>query len=164
MLVFGQDGLPAAVIATLSTACVLFLPPIAGLAVGLTGLPLPLPLDTSAKLLGGTASPCALVRIGGLLARGRGGAGDWRLITRLVVLELPVRPAVTTLLTFAVFDVPPPRARAAALPAALPIGSRPVTTAKLKLYGLQAGVTSGAILVSHVVSVATVSALAAWLS
>ncbi|MGC0600726.1 AEC family transporter, partial [Escherichia coli] len=86
-------GVPAAVIATLFTGCVLFLAalvmiefdlrrgvdrrstvrrvlfsllrnplfiaPVAGLAVGLTGLPIPLPIDTSAKLLGGAASPCA---------------------------------------------------------------------------------------------------------
>ncbi len=52
-------------------------------------------------------------------------------------------------------------ARAAVLLSALPIGSGPFTLAKL--YGLQAGVTSGAILVSHLVSVFTVSALVAWL-
>ncbi|MGH1574905.1 AEC family transporter [Methylobacterium sp. P31] len=196
LLVFGQDGLPAAVIATLFTACVLFLTaivlvefglrrdinrrstlrrlllsltrnplflsPIAGLAFGLTGLPLPLPLDTAAKLLGGAASPCALVCIGLFLAQESGVAGDWRLIARLVVLKLLFQPAVTAFLTFAVFDVPPLWARAAVLLAALPIGSGPFTIAKL--YGLQVGVTSGAILVSHVVSVATVSALVAWLS
>ncbi|MCJ2049285.1 AEC family transporter [Methylobacterium sp. J-070] len=196
LLVFGQDGLPAAVIATLFTACVLFLTaivlvefdlrrdidrrstvhrlllslarnplflsPIAGLAFGLTGLPMPLPLDTAAKLLGGAASPCALVCIGLFLAQESGVAGDWPLIMRLVVLKLLFQPAVTAFLTFAVFDVPPLWARAAVLLAALPIGSGPFTIAKL--YGLQVGVTSGAILVSHVVSVATVSALVAWLS
>ena len=45
--------------------------------------------------------------------------------------------------------------------AALPIGAGPFTIAKL--YGLEAGVTSGAILVSHLASVATVSILVAWL-
>ena len=195
LLVFGSDGLPAAVIATLFTACVLFLTaivliefdlrrgvdragtvarvllsllrnplflaPVAGLSVGLTGLPLPLPLDTAAKLLGGAASPCALICIGLFLAQESGIAGDRGTIALLVVLKLAFQPAVTALLVFGVFDVPPLWARAAVLLSALPIGSGPFTIAKL--YGLQAGVTSGAILVSHIVSVATVSALVAWL-
>jgi len=195
LLVFGPEGLPAAVIATLFTACVLFLTaivmvefdlrrgvdrrstvrrvllsllrnplfiaPIAGLAVGLTGLPLPVPLDTSAKLLGGAASPCALICIGLFLAQESGVAGDQRQIWILVGLKLVVQPAVTALLVLAVFDVPPIWARAAVLLSALPIGSGPFTIAKL--YGLQAGVTSGAILISHLVSVLTVSLLVAWL-
>lgn len=195
LLVFGPEGVPAAVIATLFTGCVLFLAalvmvefdlrrgadrrstvrrvlisllrnplfiaPIAGLAVGLTGLPLPLPIDTSAKLLGGAASPCALICIGLFLAQERASGGDQRLIGVLVGLKLVVQPAVTALLVFYVFPVPPLWARAAVLLSALPIGSGPFTIAKL--YGLQAGVTSAAILVSHLVSVLTVSALVAWL-
>ncbi len=91
LLVFGHDGLPAAVIATLFTACVLFLTaivmvefdlrrgvdrrstirrvllallrnplflsPIAGLAVGLTGLPLPLPLTPRRSCSAGRPPP-----------------------------------------------------------------------------------------------------------
>ncbi len=88
-------------------------------------------------------------------------AGDRRLIWLLVGLKLVVHPALTALLVYYVFPVPPLWARAAVLLSALPIGSGPFTLAKL--YGLQAGVTSGAILVSHLVSVFTVSALVAWL-
>ncbi|MDP4025254.1 AEC family transporter [Methylobacterium sp. NEAU 140] len=195
LLVFGPEGLPAAVIATLFTACVLFLTaivlvefdlrrgvdrrgtvrrvllsllrnplfiaPIAGLAVGLTGLPIPAPLETAAKLLGGAASPSALVCIGLFLAQESALAGDRRTIGLLVVLKLLFQPAVTALLVYGVFDVPPLWARAAVLLSALPIGSGPFTIAKL--YRLQAGVTSGAILISHLVSVLTVSALVAWL-
>lgn len=195
LLVFGPEGVPAAVIATLFTGCVLFLAaivmvefdlrrgidrrstvrrvlvsllrnplfiaPVAGLAVGLTGLPLPLPIETSAKLLGGAASPCALICIGLFLAQERAGGGERRLICLLVGLKLAVQPAVTALLVFYVFPVPPLWARAAVLLSALPIGSGPFTIAKL--YGLQAGVTSAAILASHLVSVLTVSALVAWL-
>ncbi|MDP4003978.1 AEC family transporter [Methylobacterium sp. NEAU K] len=195
LLVFGPDGLPAAVIATLFTACVLFLTaivlveldlrrgagrlgamrrvavsllrnplflaPIAGLGVGLTGLPLPLPLETAAKLLGGAASPCALICIGLFLAQESALAGNARQIGLLVVLKLLFQPAVTALFVFGLFDMPPLWARAAVLLSALPIGSGPFTIAKL--YGLQTGVTSGAILISHLVSVLTVSALVAWL-
>ncbi|MBV8850579.1 MAG: AEC family transporter [Methylobacteriaceae bacterium] len=196
LLVFGQASVPAAIIATLFTACVLFLfavvlieidlhkgaslirtvgkvslslvrnplliAPIAGLLVGLSGIMLPGPLTSFASLLGGAASPCALVCIGLFLAQERVVSGDAASIGALVVLKLLVQPAVTALFAFYVFDVPSLWARSAVLLSALPIGSGPFTIAKL--YGLEAGVTSGAILISHVFSVLTVSLLVAWLA
>ncbi|GJD51227.1 hypothetical protein OPKNFCMD_3979 [Methylobacterium crusticola] len=196
LLVFGPASLPAAVIATLFTACVLFLfaivvieldlqkgagragtsrkvvlalvrnplliAPLAGLAVGLTGLAVPGPVERFAALLGGAASPCALVCIGLFLAQERVGLADVRTIGALVGLKLVLQPAVTALLAYQVFEMPTLWARAAVLLSALPIGSGPFTLAKL--YGLDAGVTSGAILLSHVASVLTVSLLVAWLS
>jgi predicted permease len=196
LLVFGADSLPAAVIATLFTASVLFLAaitiieidlhrgvsswltarkvgralirnplllaPLAGLAVGLSGLGLLDPVERFAILLGGAASPCALVCIGLFLAQESVAASDAPSIGMLVGLKLLVQPAVTALLVFYVFDVPPAWSRPAVLLSALPIGSGPFTIAKL--YGLRPGVTSGAILVSHVVSVVTVSVLVAFLA
>jgi predicted permease len=196
LLVFGQASVPAAIIATLFTACVLFLfaivlievdlhkgaslirtvgkvslslvrnplliAPIAGLLVGLSGIILPAPLERFASLLGGAASPCALVCIGLFLAQERVVSGDATSIAALVLLKLLVQPAVTGLFAFYVFEVPSLWARSAVLLSALPIGSGPFTIAKL--YGLEAGVTSGAILVSHVFSVVTVSLLVAWLA
>jgi len=195
LLVFGQISLPAAVIATLFTACVLFLfsivliefdlhsgashwrtvrkvllsllrnplllAPAAGLVIGLTGLPLPNPIERFVSLLGGAASPCALVCIGLFLAQERVVSDDASSIGALVGLKLLIQPAATALLAFYVFDVPPLWSKAAVLLSALPIGSGPFTIAKL--YGLEAGVTSGAILMSHLFSVATVSILVAWL-
>ncbi|WP_298956974.1 AEC family transporter [uncultured Methylobacterium sp.] len=195
LLVFGPASLPVAVIATLFTACVLFLfaivliesdlqggagrgrtarkvgrallvnplliAPVAGLAVGLLGLPLPAPAERAARLLGDAASPAALVCIGLFLAQERFVLTDLRAIGTLVVLKLAVQPAVTALLAYGVFDMPPLWARAAVLLSALPIGSGPFTLAKI--YDLDAGVTSGAILLSHLASIATVSALVAWL-
>ena len=196
LLVFGQASLPAAIIATLFTACVLFLfaivlieidlqkgasllrtigkvslslvrnplliAPIAGLLVGLSGVVLPAPLAQFASLLGGAASPCALVCIGLFLAQERVVSGDAASIAALVSLKLLVQPAVTALFAFYVFEVPSLWARSAVLLSALPIGSGPFTIAKL--YGLEAGVTSGAILVSHIFSVLSVSLLVAWLA
>lgn len=195
LLVFGPDSLPAAVIATLFTACVLFLSaiviiefdlqtgvglagtarkvllallrnplflaPVAGLSVGLTGFAMPVPLERFASLLGGAASPCALICIGLFLAQEKLVIENISSIGMLVFLKLVVQPAATAILVLHVFDVPPLWARAAILLSALPIGSGPFTIAKL--YGLPAGVTSGAILASHLVSVVTVSALVAWL-
>jgi predicted permease len=196
LLVFGADSLPAAVIATLFTASVLFLAaitiieidlhrgvsswltarkvgralirnplllaPLAGIAVGLSGLGLLDPVERFMSLLGGAASPCALVCIGLVLAQESVAASDAPSIGMLVGLKLLVQPAVTALLVFYVFHVPPAWSRPAVLLSALPIGSGPFTIAKL--YGLRPGVTSGAILVSHVVSVVTVSVLVAFLA
>jgi predicted permease len=195
LLVFGPDSLPAAVIATLFTGCVLFLSaiviiefdlqsgagragtarkvllallsnplflaPVAGLSVGLTGFAMPVPLERFASLLGGAASPCALICIGLFLAQEKLVPENVSAIALLVFLKLVVQPAATAILVLHVFDVPPLWARAAILLSALPIGSGPFTIAKL--YGLPAGVSSGAILASHLVSVVTVSALVAWL-
>ncbi len=139
----------------------LLLAPLAGLGIGLAGLPLPVPVERFASLLGGAASPVALICIGLFLAQERVTGRDAVPVSMLVGLKLIVQPGVTALLAVAVFQLPPFQAHVAVLLSALPIGSGPFTIAKL--YGLKARVTSGAILASHVMSVATVSALVAWL-
>ncbi len=196
LLVFGPDSAPASIIATLFTACVLFLfaivvvemdlqkgatlgatvakvarslltsplfiAPVAGLAVGLSGLALPAPFLSFTTLLGGAASPAALVCIGLFLAQERVVTHDATSIGILVSLKLLMQPAVTALLAFHVFSMPPLWSHSAVILSALPIGSGPFTIAKL--YGLEAGVTSGSILVSHIFAVLTVSLLVAWLA
>ena len=195
LLVFGEAGIPPAIIATLFTACLLFafaivmieldlqragslwrtvrkvlvslvrnpllVAPAAGLAVGMTGLALPAPVERFATLLGGAASPCALVCIGLFLAQERGVTGNATMLGLLVGMKLVLQPAVTALLAFQLFSMPPDWARAAVLLSALPIGSGPFTLAHL--YRLEVGVTSGAILASHLGSVVTVTLLLAWL-
>ncbi len=196
LLVFGPESAPASIIATLFTACVLFLfaimvveidlqkgdsfwstgakvtqaiftsplfvAPVAGLVVGLTGLKLPEPLTNFASLLGGAASPAALICIGLFLAQERVVTADARSIGILVSLKLILQPGMTALLAFYVFKMPPLWSHSAVILSALPIGSGPFTIAKL--YGLEAGVTSGSILASHVFGVITVSLLVAWLA
>ncbi|MGJ5072275.1 AEC family transporter [Bradyrhizobium oligotrophicum] len=196
LLVFGPDSAPASIIATLFTACVLFLfaivvvemdlqkgatlgatiakvarslltsplfiAPVAGLAVGLSGFALPAPFMSFTSLLGGAASPAALVCIGLFLAQERVVTHDATSIAILVSLKLLMQPAVTALLAFHVFSMPPLWSHSAVILSALPIGSGPFTIAKL--YGLEAGVTSGSILVSHIFAVLTVSLLVAWLA
>ena len=139
----------------------LFLAPLAGLALALAGVPLPAPVERFADLLGAAASPCALVCIGLFLAQESVAASDAPTIGALVGLKLLFQPAITAFLALHVFAVPPAWAYPAVLLGALPIGAGPFTIAKL--YGLKTGVTSGAILVSHLLSVATVSLLVAWL-
>jgi malonate transporter len=113
------------------------------------------------SLLGGAASPCALICIGLFLAQERLVILVESSIGILVGLKLLVQPAVTALFAFYIFDMPALWSHAAVLLSALPIGSGPFTIAKL--YGIEAGITSGAILISHLFSVATVSILVAWL-
>ena len=195
LLVFGEAGIPPAIIATLFTACLLFafaivmieldlqragslwrtarkvlvsvvrnpllVAPAAGLAVGMTGLALPAPVERFATLLGSAASPCALVCIGLFLAQERGVTGNATMLGLLVGMKLVLQPAVTALLAFQLFSMPPDWARAAVLLSALPIGSGPFTLAHL--YRLEVGVTPGAILASHLGSVVTVTLLLAWL-
>jgi hypothetical protein len=194
LLVFGESSLPAAVIATLFTACLLFafaivlietdlqrasslhrtvrnvlislarnpllLGSAAGLVVGMMGFSLPAPVERFAVLLGGAASPVALLCIGLFLAQEH-MARDAKTVAALVGLKLIVQPAVTALLAFYVFRMPAVWSHSAVLLSALPIGSGPFVLANL--YGLQANVTSGAILVSHLCSVLTISMLVAWL-
>jgi malonate transporter and related proteins len=196
LLVFGPESTPASIIATLFTACVLFLfaiviveidlqkgetfwstgakivralftsplliAPVAGLAVGLSGLALPAPLVSFTTLLGGAASPVALICIGLFLAQERVVSDDAVSIGILVSLKLILQPLVTAVLAFHVFSMPPLWSHSAVILSALPIGSGPFTIAKL--YGLEAGVTSGSILASHVFAVLTVSLLVGWLA
>jgi malonate transporter and related proteins len=196
LLVFGPESAPASIIATLFTACVLFLfavvvveidlqkgydfwstlkkviaallrsplliAPVAGLAAGLTGITVPAPFINFATLLGGAASPAALICIGLFLAQERIVSHDAMSIGILVSLKLLLQPLVTAVLAFHVFSMPPLWSHSAVILSALPIGSGPFTIAKL--YGLEAGVTSGAILASHVFAVLTVSLLVGWLA
>jgi malonate transporter and related proteins len=196
LLVFGPESAPASIIATLFTACVLFLfavvvveidlqkgssfwltgakvarslltsplliAPVAGLCIGLSGLKVPAPFESFATLLGGAASPAALVCIGLFLAQESVVSRDAVSIGILVALKLILQPAITALLAFYVFTMPPLWSHSAVILSALPIGSGPFTIAKL--YGLEAGVTSGSILASHVFAVLTVSLLVAWLA
>jgi malonate transporter and related proteins len=196
LLVFGPESAPASIIATLFTACILFLfafvvvevdlkkgnsfwstgtkvakalltsplliAPAAGLCIGLSGIKVPGPFESFTTLLGGAASPVALVCIGLFLAQERVVSHDATSIGMLVAMKLILQPAVTAFLAFYVFTMPPLWSHSAVILSALPIGSGPFTIAKL--YGLEAGVTSGSILASHVFAVLTVSLLVAWLA
>lgn len=134
---------------------------LAAILQNLAGAGLPAPLTRFTALLGGAASPCALVTIGLFLAQSE-AAREHALIARLVVLKLLVQPAITGLLAFWVFAMPAIWADTALILAALPIGTGPFMLAKR--YDREAAVTSRAILLSTVLSLATVSLLVAWLA
>jgi predicted permease len=142
----------------------LLVSPALGLAAaivhGALHVALPAPVLRYTTLLGAAASPCALVTIGLFLAQSQ-AAGESILIAKLVALKLLVQPAITFVLAFRVFDMPPLWSHTALVLSALPIGTGPFMLAKL--YNREAAVTSRAILISTVLSLITVSALLAWL-
>jgi malonate transporter len=140
----------------------LLVSPVLGLAAavlhGVLGIALPAPVLRFTTLLGGAASPCALVTIGLFLSQSH-AARETGIIFRLVALKLLVQPAITFVLAFEVFEMPVLWAHTALVLSALPIGTGPFMLAKL--YNREAAITSRAILVSTVLSLVTVSALVA---
>ena len=134
----------------------LLVAPFLGALVPAAGPPLPLPAETFLKLLGGAASPCALVGLGLFLAQKREAPERDRVATALLVgLKLVVHPVLAWLLARFVFDLPPLLPHTAVLMAALPTGTGPFMLAEF--YRREAEVTARVVLVSTILSVLTVS-------
>ncbi|MDE1174144.1 MAG: AEC family transporter [Parvibaculaceae bacterium] len=143
----------------------LLIAPAAGALVLLAGLSVPAPVETIFKLLGGAASPCALVALGLFLAEKRKGREEGAgtgartgavTISLLVGFKLILQPLVTWLLASFVFHLPPPLIHVAVLIAALPTGTGSFMLAEF--YRREASVTSRVILISTILSILTVSA------
>ena len=138
--------------------------PLAGFALDLSGFGLPAPLLHLATLLGDAASPCALVTIGLFLATPRTAPeaeASVPAIARLVAIKLLLQPALTGLIVWRLAGLPPMWTASAVLIAALPTGTGPFMLAKL--YDREAASISGTILVSTLLSVVSITLLAAWL-
>jgi len=73
---------------------------VGGTLFGLTGLTLPLVLDCVLRLVGGTASPAALLVLGMGLAH-YGFRNEWRAATTITLIKLLLHPAVVWLLAVA---------------------------------------------------------------
>ncbi len=134
----------------------LLLAPALGALVPATGLTVPGPVETFVSLLGGAASPCALVALGLFLAQarrpGRSRAGPAAL---LVGLKLVVHPALAYGLGRWLFDLAPLQLHVAVLLAALPTGTGPFMLAEF--YRREADLTAAVVLVSTVLSILTLS-------
>lgn len=159
-----QPGQPALrIVRRIATALArnpLLIAPVAGLLVSAIGIPVPLVLDRFLTILGGAATPCALVATGMMVAE---SAGRFQplLVGRLVVLKLLVQPAIAWVIAYKLLSLPPAWAGSAVLVSALPTGSTAFILAKL--YGREVAATSGTVLVSTIGSFITVSILLAWL-
>lgn len=128
----------------------------AGLAISALGWTLPDAVAGFLDMLGKAAAPCALFAIG-LFLVGQSvtrGAGEIGLI---VVVKMFVQPAVTWLLVLLYLPRDPLWGKAAILLAALPTAANAFVLARQ--YNLFVARSSGAILLTTIVSVATLSGL-----
>jgi malonate transporter and related proteins len=134
----------------------LLVAPVLGAIIPLAGLTIPAPIESFLKLLGGAASPCALVALGLFLAAKREATERDSLSTVvLVICKLVVQPVLAWVLATEVFHLPPLLTHAAVLLAALPTGTGPFMLAEF--YRREANVTSNVVLVSTIMSILTVS-------
>jgi len=145
----------------------LVIAPLAGALFLVTGWDLPGPVDRFVTLLGGAASPCALVGLGLFLAdkagkgAGKGAASDQKgamgVVAALVALKLLLQPVLTWLIATYLLNLSPPLTSAAVLLAALPTGTGPFMAAEY--HRREAGITAQAILLSTVLSLVTLTGL-----
>lgn len=134
----------------------LLVAPVAGAVVMLSGIHLPAPINSFLKLLGGAASPCALIALGLFLAQRRRSTGTLQGLSTLVVLKLVIHPVIVWLLATQQFDLPESLVHAAVLLAALPTGTGPFMVTQY--YKRDGNLTSAAILVSTVLSLFSITA------
>ncbi len=133
--------------------------PILGGIVAASGYTLPGSVSQFFTLLGGAATPCALISLGLFLALPlqpvkNGGVG------LLVLFKLILQPAITALFAYWIWPLPKLWADSALLLSALPIGTGPFMLAEL--YRREAAAMSRAILFSTLGSLVTISAILAW--
>lgn len=132
----------------------LLVAPAAGALVPLTGAAVPDSAESFLKLLGGAASPCALVALGLFLAEPRERSQEQSAAVLLLgVLKLVGQPTLTFVLARFVFTLPPALTHTAVLLAGLPTGTGPFMLAEF--YGREASVTARVILASTAVSLLT---------
>lgn len=135
----------------------LLVSPTLGALASLAQLPIPAPAETFLKLLGGAASPSALVALGLFLATPREKTSSTDGLSAILVgAKLILQPVLTWILAALVFHLPPTLTQSATLLAALPTGTGPFMLAEF--YNREAAVTSRVILISTVFSILTVSA------
>jgi len=134
----------------------LLVAPVLGACFPLTGVSPPASADTFLKLLGGAASPCALVALGLFLAEPRQPAArDRKVMVALVLTKLIAQPVLAFVLAGPVFGLSPLSTQVAVLFAALPTGTGSFMLAKV--YEREVGTISDVVLVSTIVSVGTLS-------
>lgn len=136
----------------------LLIAPALGALVMLSGWSLPEPVHAFLKLLGGAASPCALIALGLFLAGSPAGDATRRMSTAgvLVFAKLVAQPAVTWIIAGPLLNLPPAATHTAVILAALPTGTGPFMLAEF--YGREASLTGRVVLASTVLSIFTISA------
>lgn len=121
------------------------------------GWSLPDSVNVFLKLLGGAASPCALIALGLFLAGqpAKKTQNENLTVMILLVLKLLVQPALTWWIATRVFNLSPLLVHTAVLLAALPTGTGPFMLAEF--YRREASITSKCVLLSTITSLFTLS-------
>ncbi|VFR21608.1 Auxin Efflux Carrier [plant metagenome] len=133
----------------------LLVAPVAGAVVLLSGWTLPTQVNAFLSLLGGAASPCALIALGLFLAgtAPQASAPQARTASMLIGMKLVAQPAATWVIAGPLLGLPAVATHTAVLLAALPTGTGPFMIAEL--YQREALLTSRVVLVTTALSVAT---------
>ncbi|WP_424931183.1 AEC family transporter [Amaricoccus macauensis] len=136
----------------------LIVAPAAGTVVMITGLPLPDPLARFLDLLGGAASPCALIALGLFLAdsAGRRLESDRGTAAMLMGFKLLLQPALTWVVAALILRLPPETTHMVVILSALPTGTGPFMLAEY--YGRGALITARVVLATTILSILTLSA------
>ena len=127
-----------------------------GIALSALGWPLPVPLATFCDILGAAAAPCALFAIG-LFLVGRSVRAGAVEVGWVVALKLLVQPLIAWWLAFHLLEMSPVWAASAVVLSALPTGA--LVFVLSQRYGVYVQRSTAAIVVSTLVSVATLSLL-----
>lgn len=139
----------------------LIVAPVLGALFLSLGVQVPSSVESFLKLLGGAASPCALVGLGLFLGERRQSTTPTAGSTALLApLKLVGQPAVTWMLATQVFHLSMPLTHVATLLAALPTGTGPFMVAEF--YRREGVVTSRTILFSTMASLGTITAYLTW--
>lgn len=132
-----------------------------GISVSALGIKLPMAIEGGIDQLAKAATPCALLTIGLFIAQTK-ARGRGRDVTEIVLLKLFVHPLLVGILALGVFDLDPLWAWCAILATALPVGTGSFMLAHL--YQQDASTSARSILVSTIGSIATLTALLAWVN
>ncbi|MCA8928441.1 MAG: AEC family transporter [Alphaproteobacteria bacterium] len=128
---------------------------VAGLAIGVAGLPLPALVDKTLGLIGQAALPCALFAIGCDLAH-RGVANEPGAVATVVLGKLALHPLAVLGLGLAI-GLPPLTLAVATLAPAMPVGTTVYIAARQ--YEAAVGIATTSILLATAIAVASISAV-----
>jgi len=131
-----------------------------GLAWASTGLGLPAPVNDTLTLLGAAATPGAVFALGASLADKR--VERLGIVSWLTIVKLGLHPAVVALFALVVFQLDPVASAVLIAAAGLPVAGNVFILAQH--YNAGPARVSATILVSTLVSMATIPVIVAWVS
>ena len=133
--------------------------PVLGIFYSMTALPIPKAVSNYLDLMAAAVGPAALFAVG-LSLVGRKIMGNFGEVIWLAVLKAVVNPIVTFVLVTYVFVMEPLWSQAAVILSAMPVGTNPYVIAQQ--YNVHVEIVSPSIVVSTVMSVATVFVVLVW--